>query len=537
VRTERVGDATIYTGDVLEVLRTMPDESVHCVVTSPPYWGLRDYGVAGQIGLEKTPEEYVTKMVEVFREVRRVLRGDGTLWLNLGSSYASGDRSTYRCGASDNKGHLIQNDMPRPGTPPGFKPKDMIPIPWMVAMALQADGWYLRQDIIWDKGNPMPESVRDRCCKSHEYVFLLSKSARYYFDAEAIKEDASGSENLGSQIQYIGEGAGGSASLLLFGERSEDEESVSQEIRTDAGAKRTLSTSGQEAREGIKVQRAHAPILAERKREDDESREGQAIREDGQGTILETQDRDQAQASDQNSRLHADSATVAGDQGEISESLRLLPKEISTSGNGSRHTAIEGREAYSAERSTGLPNVQRQERQPAKRTKRSVWHINCEPYPNSHFATFPRKLVQPCILAGCPEHACPDCGAPWVKEVEREYAATDRDPPPNKGRLRAFGEMASGMTASGFIPNRKYMDHIGPEYPTCACGLAPIGGIVLDPFGGSGTTAEVALEYGRRAILIELKPEYVELAKKRLRPIAGRPMLDFVGSTEEREKS
>jgi len=177
-------------GDVLEVLRTLPAGIVQTVVTSPPYWGLRDYGVAGQIGLEKTPEEFVAKMVEVFREVRRVLRDDGTLWLNLGDSYAGGGRGGY-CGdeskQKSNAGSLIK--APKWGEA-GLKPKDLVGIPWRVAFALQADGWYLRSDIIWAKPNPMPESVTDRPTKAHEYIFLMSKSERYYYDADAIKEPA-----------------------------------------------------------------------------------------------------------------------------------------------------------------------------------------------------------------------------------------------------------------------------------------------------------------------------------------------------------
>jgi len=178
----------VLVGDCRTRLRELADESVHCAVTSPPYYGLRDYGAAGQVGRERTPDAYVAELVSVFREVRRVLRADGTLWLNLGDSYASGGRATYRSGASDNKGQLIQNDLRRPKDAAGTKPKDLLGIPWRVAFALQADGWYLRQDIIWHKPNVMPESVRDRCTKAHEYVFLLSKSERYYFDHEAIKE-------------------------------------------------------------------------------------------------------------------------------------------------------------------------------------------------------------------------------------------------------------------------------------------------------------------------------------------------------------
>jgi DNA modification methylase len=179
-------------GDTLSVLKTLPDELVDCVVTSPPYWGLRDYGVKGQIGLEKTPEEYVARIVEVFSEIKRVLKKEGTCWLNLGDSYnGSGGEHKHDKGQSG-----LTNNRDKVGFVSGrniqtLKPKDLVGIPWRVAFALQADGWWLRQDIIWSKPNPMPESVTDRCTKSHEYIFLLTKSARYYFDNEAIKEKAS----------------------------------------------------------------------------------------------------------------------------------------------------------------------------------------------------------------------------------------------------------------------------------------------------------------------------------------------------------
>jgi DNA modification methylase len=192
----------ILLGDVREKLAELPDESVHCVVTSPPYFGLRDYGVAGQIGLEPTPAEFVAVMVEVFREVRRVLRKDGTLWLNLGDSYANDSK----WGGSTSGKHVTalqgNSGIGRRRHNTGLKSKDLIGIPWRVAFALQADGWYLRQDIIWSKPNPMPESVTDRCTKAHEYLFLLSKSARYHYDAEAIAEasiragDMPGGDNL-----------------------------------------------------------------------------------------------------------------------------------------------------------------------------------------------------------------------------------------------------------------------------------------------------------------------------------------------------
>ena len=179
----------IYQGDVIDRLKDLNDGSVQCVVTSPPYWGLRDYGVDNQLGLEETPEEFVENLVKVFREVRRVLKNDGTVWLNLGDSYSgSGKGTAGNLGKKYNERHLEH----KTGgiIPKGLKPKDLVGIPWRVAFALQSDGWYLRQDIIWHKPNPMPESVTDRCTKAHEYIFLLSKSAKYFYDADAISEKA-----------------------------------------------------------------------------------------------------------------------------------------------------------------------------------------------------------------------------------------------------------------------------------------------------------------------------------------------------------
>jgi len=188
------------TGNCLDILPTMEAGSVNCCVTSPPYFGLRDYGNDEQIGLEETPEAFVETMVNVFREVKRVLADDGTLWLNLGDSYArqagneeSKLNSLHTMSVGQKKAHeagAMRKGKNRP--PKGLRPKDLIGIPWRVALALQADGWYLRQDIIWSKPNPMPESVTDRCTKAHEYIFLLSKKPKYYYDAEAVKEEASG---------------------------------------------------------------------------------------------------------------------------------------------------------------------------------------------------------------------------------------------------------------------------------------------------------------------------------------------------------
>lgn len=181
----------VMLGDAMEQLRTLEPESVHTCVTSPPYYGLRNYGADGQIGMEATPEEYIAKLVNVFHEVRRVLRPDGTLWLNLGDSYAHDKKWGGASGGKHAKALHGNTGIGRQKTYTGLKEKNLIGIPWRVAFALQADGWILRQDIIWHKPNPMPESVTDRCTKSHEYIFLLTKQKRYYFNADAIREPLS----------------------------------------------------------------------------------------------------------------------------------------------------------------------------------------------------------------------------------------------------------------------------------------------------------------------------------------------------------
>lgn len=322
----------ILTGDALAMLKTLPDESVQCCVTSPPYWALRDYGHPEQIGLEKTPEEFVAKIVEVFREVRRVLKADGTLWCNLGDSYAGSWGAQGRQGETgelagrsivaarqisvaakraSKTGSVTRLD--------GLKPKDLVGIPWRVAFALQADGWYLRSDIIWSKPNPMPESVTDRPTKAHEYLFLLSKSERYFYDAGAIKERAIADHPAGN--------------------------------KTHKGA-----------------------------------------------------------------TAYENGAT--------------------------EHRTKQGLITY-AQKAVIDPT----------RNKRTVWTVPTAPYSEAHFATYPPDLIRPCILAG-----------------------------------------------------------------------SRPGDTILDPFGGSGTTGMVALEMGRKAVLIELNPDYVDLIRKRCTVTIGLPL-------------
>ncbi len=423
--------ATLYQGDVLDVLRQLPSGSVQCVVTSPPYYSLRDYGtgtwdggdpdcdhlhpkganperqlatstlghdsktqghqqqrygatcgrcgatrIDQQIGLEATPEAFIAKLVAVFREVRRVLRDDGTLWCNIGDSY----NGSGGAGGDYGEGGLKEGQPRYPGRRLGgdLKPKDLIGIPWMLAFALRADGWYLRSDIIWHKPNPMPESVTDRPAKAHEYVFLLTKSARYYYDADAVREPHAGP--------------------------------------------------------------LHAP--------------GNKFRPE----------------------------MVAGpmDRGGRSQWERDMSE---TWGN------------------------------PAGRNKRTVWTIATAPYPNAHFATYPPALVEPCILAGTSERgACPHCGAPWRRVVSRELVPS--------------GKSAKRGTARDVNDHRdKWGDEHGSYAVTttgweqsCACPAAePVPCVVLEPFAGSGTTLMVAKRLVRRSIGIDLNPEYLDLAVKRIR--------------------
>jgi DNA modification methylase len=316
----------ILVGDAIEQLRTLPDGLANTCVTSPPYWGLRDYGVDRQIGLERTPDEWAGHLVELFREVRRVLRRDGTIWVNLGDAYCSGTgigrKPTTVSGARVPAGWTNRSQVPRTPRSPGIKTKDLCGLPWLLAFALRADGWYLRSDIIWSKPNPMPESVSDRPTKAHEYVFLLSKSPRYYYDAAAVVEP---------QVE------------------------------------RERARRLREQRNGLSTRYA----------------------------------------------LARDEMPLQNRQGE----------------NGALRS-VAARQAL-AVRGT--------------RNRRSVWTVPTHAFPGAHFATFPPKLIEPCILAGC-----------------------------------------------------------------------PLGGTVLDPFGGAGTTGLVADRLGRSAVLVELNPAYAAMARERI---------------------
>lgn len=382
----------ILEGDALTVLRTLPDQSVQCCITSPPYFGLRDYGVSGQLGLEKTPQLYVDAMVAVFSEVRRVLRDDGTLWLNIGDSYAGSGKGGQ---SEEKRSKNWQPIYPKIGesareaavtnvtrkTFDGIKAKDLIGVPWMLAFALRADGWYLRSDIIWHKPNPMPESVTDRPTKSHEYLFLLSKSPTYFYDSDAIREP-------------------------------------------------------------------------------------------------------HAEGSVEHQRYYSRDETV-----QLTAS-RIDPRPLKAYSRAGCHEA--------------------------GRNRRSVWTVNTSPYSEAHFATFPPKLIEPCILAGSAKQACEKCGAPWGRVVEREpnggwsakYAAESTGIYPTNSAVR--GKRCGGADNPAKRTERGFA-------PTCDCENSGTGkSLVLDPFGGAGTTGLVADRLGRDALLIELNPKYAEMARRRI---------------------
>ena len=385
----------IIQGDCIAGMRTLPDACIQTCITSPPYFALRDYsGGEEEIGQEDTVEGYVQKMVEVFREVRRILRDDGTVWLNLGDSYMSAKGcspppQTLGKGAADGQ--------PKDFVPPnrkdqkGLKDKDLIGIPWRVAFALQADGWYLRQDIVWSKPNPMPESVTDRCTKSHEYIFLLSKKKHYYFDHEVIREPAA--------------------------------------LTTYARSLRGVSDTHKNV-DGAPGQPPHS-MNKPRK----------------------------------NARAFGAKVQEGTKRGDV--------------GN----TFVD----------TG------------KRNKRSVWTITTKPFRGAHFATYPKDLIEPCVLAGTSEHGCcSKCGAPWERQVESTRIARN-ELPPEDPRYRpntykgAYGEI-NGKGDAGYNSTKT----LGWA-ASCKCKDAEVVPCtVFDPFTGSGTTAVVALQHGRNYIGTEL---------------------------------
>jgi DNA modification methylase len=365
----------IYHGDWLKVLKKLPEKSVHCVTTSPPYWGLRDYGndKSLELGCEKTPKEYVERMVQGFQQIYRVLRDDGCVWLNLGDTYNGGSPGGVSKIQNSNKGSFgaKRNKIT-------LKSGNLVGIPWMVAFALQADGWILRQDIIWNKPAPTPEPVRSRCTKAHEYIFLLTKSMKYFFDPEPIRE-----------------------------------------------------------------------------------------------------------------------AVVPGFSGRA----RFPPH--------GDHVKAEGHKAHREQYYAEVCGA----------NKRDVWTVASQGYADAHFATYPMKLIEPCILAGTSEKGCcPECGKPWIRITEKTKLKRKRP----REFVKRTGQAGTGNKCNNTVAGTSSKT-IGWQ-PTCDCNAGdPVPCTVLDPFLGSGTTLLVASKHFRYGVGIELSEEYIELAKKRIGSEINRP--------------
>ena len=395
----------IILGDAIAGMRTLPDACIQTCITSPPYWGLRDYGHTDQLGAEKTPEAYVENMVNVFREVRRILRDDGTVWLNLGDSYWSntlsrkdpvesmwGNRPASDLTSGRNNIPTVNKRGGLGAAPIGIKPKDLVGIPWRVAFALQADGWYLRQDIIWHKPNPMPEPVTDRCTKAHEYIFLLSKNEQYYYDNISVKEP------------------------------------YTKPMNRWGGEKLKEPKQGFQSMEGD-------PYVSAKKERD--------MRPDKNG-----------------------------------------------------------------------------------RNRRSVWTVTTKPFRGAHFATFPKDLIEPCVLAGTSQHGCcSKCGASHARIIERGDV-------PNRTKRENTLNVVPGRDKLSRV-NSKEMKTIPKKTigweKTCKCVDAEVVPCtVFDPFTGSGTTAIVAMNHGRNFIGTELNPEYIKIAEARIADEVPTTLQEFI---------
>ena len=385
----------IYQGDVLDRMKDLPEQSIQCVVTSPPYWGLRDYGSDGQLGLEETPEKYVENMVEVFREVKRVLRNDGTVWLNLGDSYCGGNRKSnpkQSMNGDKETGHEIGYTPSRDMNHDTIKPKDLVGIPWRVAFALQADGWYLRQDIIWHKPNPMPESVTDRCTKAHEYIFLLSKSAKYFYDADAIREPYNTANETPRSEKFYGL----RDRAVENGVKIQTALPQSRRYTHEGRNKRSVWSSGKygslenesKNRQGMNKARGEKIIVTR--------------------PLLPPQDEFVSFIRERtNAKLLADSSDIP---------LTKIEHWFRRDESGFAYPSIEDWNNvkdfindWSSEyeeidkKLTEVDYHTDEIRTQGGPNKRSVWRINTKPYKEAHFAVFPEELPTLCIKAGSEE--------------------------------------------------------------------------------------------------------------------------------------
>lgn len=513
----------IICADAREALAAMPEGSVHTCVTSPPYWGLRDYGLPpavwgeadcehewgeesyqrrsndggdsgrkqetnagavgrdepihhafcrrcnawqGTLGLEPTPELYVEHIVQVMREVRRVLRDDGTLWLNLGDSYASQATSPHQTERlavemQDNSGWTTREQGTMNTLSPGLKPKDLCGMPWRVAFALQGDGWWLRRDVIWSKKNPMPESTQDRPTTAHEFVFLLTKRARYYYDADAIREPSS-ETSAGNRREFRGGGT------YTGGQSFDSREPL--ENRTPGNNGNPAGRNKRSVWE-IATQPFGLEMCASCKMVYDAARYR---------------------------RLRSGGAPRC--QFEVAEDEKC---------GGSKFEPLDGTwQCIACDTTYTVKGLQRLPRAARCACGQDDAWIG-------HFAVFPEKLVEPCILAGTSERGCcPECGAPWERVVER-----------TKVDDRPYGRVSQGSYAPSLESAHGADGRDGARHslevtttgwrPTCDHAHEPIPCTALDPFAGSGTVGVVAERLGRASVLIDAKEEYCEMARHR----------------------
>ena len=567
----------IRQGDVLDRLRDMPDESVHCCITSPPYWGLRDYGLPNQLwggrsecehawlngsfqrrsndqnsgakqdtnagsgrrdeaiihsfcqrcgawfgtlGLEPSVDLYVDHLVEVFREVWRVLRKDGTVWLNLGDAY-SGSGGAH---ASHHQNPGMSNSCQRNGVPhwgergepchysapSGRKPKDLLGLPWRVAFALQADGWWLRSDVIWAKPNPMPESVTDRPTLAHEYLFLLTKSGTSQYWTHR--------DQSGTRVRPLAD--------YRWLDQSNDLEYDAEPLAWSDEVITCPSCEGagwHEVRQGQISMFDGIPAMRLPC-----SRCNPGGEEDSDGTV------------DRWKRVNLWTAhDYFYDPDAVRQTAASGPSDLRkmAEGNdriGGKHKNLD--DLLSKASSTTNIGRKRAVGDPSGRNIQTVWSIATQPYKGRHFATFPEKLVEPCILAGTGgQGVCGECGAPWEREVSGTAATMNiRVRDASKGVLEhksGFGGRASATAAEiGGYGEERLGDRVTVGWqPTCDHDTNPMPATVMDPFCGSGTTGVVALRHGRSFIGIELNPEYVELARRRI--IGNAPLLN--GATSQ----
>lgn len=542
----------ILVGDVRAQLRALPDESVHCMITSPPYWGLRDYGVAGQIGMEQTLGEHLRIMVEIFREVRRVLRKDGTVWLNYGDCYATSanGRSAADTKAAGNDDRTFR-DKPFSTVGGTLKPKDLAMISNRLAIALQDDGWWVRSEIIWDKANPMPESIMDRPTCAHEKIWLLAKAERYFFDAvaiaEPIEERSSGNKQrkfgddhdrpghaVGSSIPWEGNTRNKRNVWHIVTEPFTGWTRTSRQVRVESdasvdGKKRTTSLSC--PKHGDHLSLASMAFCDERA-DDHAARSGdtetdrvEAPRADCAPSSSPLAHQSSQQSSDFDLRENVPSATAR------SSGTHRTAHDPATNSACTVSAQIHNRTADSEALPAPFDSAEHmpennisaddlvEDRAVQTRDGIDSTSCTCEWYveiteETSHFATMPTALVEPCILAGTSAHGvCTSCGAPWKRTVDKPFVGD------NSKKKVLYGEgvvIGSGSrTKTGGHPVSQAQT-TGWE-PCCKCeDNTPVPATVCDIFGGSGTVGLVADRLGRNAILVELSVDYANMAHRRI---------------------